>query len=275
MYQSSYEGGLRLPELGTRDRVIYLTLMAACVLSIVGATSAFLLFYEKVHFVSPEVIGFANRTGLLGWCAVCCIILLLELCPLIEGFNRKYPIFGAPGVTYGSPKWTQVYPLLMPRQDVPEEVRPGLRRARETVCFMLAGVVLVGVLFGVSLLSGNRLQEDGSVHVLWGFGWEVMDYQPEDVAEVTVSVKSTGRYDKKYKVFLDYKMDDDRLYQFCVREFRDDGETSPVALLVNVLRCYPEADIRFVNGGRIPDLVYDQQYDDKEERLLMELFSGR
>lgn len=274
MYKLSYPGGLKLPELSTRDRVIYLTLIVLSILGAVGATVAFLLLYEKVHFVSAEVIGFANRAGVFGWLATVTLMVLVSTA-MIAGSNRKFPIFGAPGVTYGGPELTPVYPLLMPTADAPEQVKQDVRHGRETVCFLLAGVVLAAALFGVSLLSGNRLHADGSVHVIWGFGWEVKSYKPENVEAVTVSVKGMGRYNKKYEVVLKYKMDDDRLYEFCVREFRDDGETSPVALLVNVLREYPEADITFINGGRIPDLVLDQQYDNREERLLYELFSGR
>lgn len=272
MYKSSYPGGLKLPELSTRDRVIYLTLIVLSILGAVGATVAFLLLYEKVHFVSVEVIGFANRAGVFGWLAVVTLMVLVSAA-LIAGFNRKFPIFGAPGVTYGGPELTPVYPLLMPTADAPEQVKRDVRQGRETVCFLLAGALLAAVLFGVSLLSGNRLHADGSVHVIWGFGWEVMEYQPENVEEVTVSLEGMGKHPRKYEVVLNYKMDDDRLYEFCVREFRDDGETSPIALLVDVLRCYPEADIDCLNGGRIPDLVHDQQYNDKEERLLIELFN--
>lgn len=272
MYQSSYPGGLKLPELGTLDRAVYLTLIAASVLGTIGATAAFLLLYEKVHFVSPEVIGFSNRAGAFGWLAAV-ILMVLVIYALIEGFQRKYPIFGAPSVTYGGAEWTPVYPLLMPTADAPEQVKQDIRQGRETVCFLLAGIVLAAALFCVSLSSGHRLHADGSVHVIWGCGWEVKEYRPENVEELTVSVRLVGRHSKEYELCLEYKMDDDRLYEFFVREFRDDGETSPIALLVDVLRCYPEADIDCLNGGRIPDLVYDQQYNDKEERLLIELFN--
>lgn len=272
MYKSSYEGGLKLPELGKLDRGIYLTLIPVSVLSAVGATIAFFLLYEKVHFVSPEVIGFANRAGILGWMAVM-VLMVLVTGALIGGFNREFPIFGAPGVTYGGPEWTQVYPLLMPTADAPEQVKRDVRQGRETIGFLLAGIVLAGALFGVSLQSGDRLHADGSVHVIWGFGWEVKEYQPENVEEVMVSLEAMGRRPRKYEVVLKYKMDDDRVYEFCVREFRDDGETSPIALLVKALSCYPDADIDFINGGRMPDLVCDQQYNEEEERLLIELFS--
>lgn len=272
MYKSSYPGGLKLPELGKLDRVVYLMLIAASVLSAVGGTAAFLLLYEKVHFVSPEVIGFSNRAGMFGWLTAVILIGLVAFL-LIEGFQRKYPIFGVPGITYGGAEWTPVYPLLMPTADAPEQVRQDVRQGREIVCFMLVGVVLAVALLAVSLPSGHRLQADGSVHVIWGCGWEVKEYRPENVEELTVSVRLVGRHSKEYELLLEYKMDDDRYYEFFVREFRNDGETSPISLLVDVLHCYPETDIVCENGGRIPELVYDQQYNDQEERLLIELFN--
>lgn len=278
MYRASYEGGLKLPELGPLDRACYAVLIAVTLAGAVGGVVGFLILLLVVQYplTEPNVAGVANA-GSVFCILIFGILMGLIVYALVEGRTRKYPIFGAAGVTYGAPEWTPVYPLLMPVKSAPEQVRQAVHQAREIVCFMGAGLVLAAFVFATAVFSGNMLYDDGSVRVLWGPGWEIAHYAPEDVAEIeVVQFRTSGGKSGagKWRIDVQYKMDDDRLYRFmvCDGAFREDGERSQVELLAQVLDSYPNAKITFYDRGYIPDVVRDQQYSQQDQEILEKLF---
>lgn len=275
MYKSAYPGGLKLPELGKLDRAIYLVVITVTLLGAVGGGLAFLPLIMRHHFTDPAVAGVENSFSVFG---LLLFVLLMGLVihALIQGLTRKYPIFGAPGVAYGGPEWTPVYPLVMPTGDAPEQVRQDVKQGRQMVLYLLAGVILAAFIFATSLLSGDILYEDGSMRVLCGPGWEVAQYQPDQVEEVTVAISqsSARTLGRIWRMELRYKMDDDRIYTFFVTDeaFREGPERSQVELLMKILNRYPDAEIFVSNWDRLDNLIHDQQYSESDRQLLMELF---
>lgn len=277
MYRANYSGGLRMQELGRLDRAIYG--MVILLLLVFGGLMipVFLMLENQIPFLDTTVIGYSNRAGILGL-ALACVLIGFVIAALIGGRTRKFPIFGAAGVTYGGPEWTPVYPLLMSTRNAPEEVRKIVREGRQLVCIPLAGALIAAAIFGVSLCSGNRLFEDGSIRWLWGFGWEVERFEPEDVEQVTVSVRhagsSRGISERKYEIVLEFQMTDDRTCSFFLRDFRRDGIVSQVGLLEQLLRRYEDAELIFEGGGHFAELIQDQQYPPEDQAILRELFGA-
>ena len=278
MYDPSYKGNLKLPELGKRDRAIYNVLIALGVALTVGGIVLYplLIFVFQYPLGDPNVAGVRNAMGILGIILYGGIMGLI-VNGLLTGRGRKYPIFGAPGITYSGPEWTPVYPLLMPTRQAPEEVRRLVREGRQIVGIMAAGVLLSAFLFSTCILSGDFLYRDGSLRVVWGTGWEMAAYQPEDVAQIRVEQsRSSGRGAafKDWRIRLDYTMNDGREYHFLVvdGEFQKDGEQSRVELLAQVLERYPEGVVQFCDQGMIPRIVFDQGYSPEDQRILEELF---
>lgn len=278
MYDSSYKGNLKLPELGKRDRAIYNVLIALGVALTVGGIVGYLLLILVFQYPlrDPNVAGVSNAMGVLGIILYGCIMGLI-VNGLLTGRGRKYPIFGAPGVTYGGPEWTPVYPLLMPTRDAPEQVRRLVREGRQVVGVMAAGVLLSAFVLATCVLSGNFLDRDGSVRVIWGPGWEMSHYAPEDVEEIeVVQFRYRGRRSglSEWRMDIHYQMDDGRTYTFQVADgaFQRDGEQSQVELLAEILRIYPEGKVEFYDQGHIPEIVRDQRYSPEDQKLLEELF---
>jgi hypothetical protein len=196
--------------------------------------------------------------------------------PLIQARIRQYPIFGRSDIAYGTEEYTPIYPLLMPSGDAPEEVRNAVREGRQSAAFLLAGVLLAVFVFAVSMLSGNLLDMDGGVRMLWGMGWEMESYEPEEVCEVTVvfhrpSGSPRSFSTRKAKITLKFRMEDDRLYEFGVDSFRRDSGLTQVELLEQILSRYPGADIRFQGEELLSQVVRDQGYSQTDQRILMEL----
>lgn len=278
MYRATYEGGLKLPELGALDRAIYAILVSVTMLGTVGAFAAFWILFNKLPMMDPAVAGVDHTLSIFG-ILIFVILMGLVISALIHGWMCRFPIFGTAGVTYGAPEWTPVFPLLMPTREAPEQVKRDVREGRQIVLMMAAGVLLSAFVFATSMFSGNLLNRDGSVRVLWGPGWEMLHYQPEDVAEVTVELDRSGSGRRsmstpKWYIRLSYRMDDDRLYSFQVTdaEFRKDEDQSQVELLARILDNYTEAKVTFVNGGRISAVIRDQQYSMEDQLIMEELF---
>lgn len=281
MYYSSYKGNLKLPELGKRDRAIYNVLIALGVALTVGGIVLFLLLILVFQYPleDPSVAGVRNTASVLG-IILYGVIMGLIVNGLLTGRGRKYPIFGAPGVTYGGPEWTPVYPLLMPTRQAPEGVRKLVREGRQIVGIMAAGVLLSAFVFSTCMLSGDFLYRDGSLRVVWGTGWEMAAYQPEDVAEIRVGQSrpsGRGATLKDWRIQLDYTMNDGKEFHFLVvdGEFQKDGEQSRIELLAQLLESYPEGVVKFYDQGMIPRIVFDQGYSPKDQRILEELFGVR
>ena len=264
-----------MPELGALDRCVYALLIALTLLGAVLMVPVFLTLENRIPFDAPAVVAYSNRMGILG-VFLACILMVLVISALIGGCTRKFPIFGAAGVPYGGPEWTPVYPLLMPTRDVPEQVRRDVREGRQIAALLLAGVLLAGVVFGVSLLSGNRLDGDGGIRWLWGFGWECEHYEPEDVEQVTVVISRVGSNrglsTKRCEIVLDIQTADERVHSFFLRDFRKNGDSSQVALLKQVLECYDGAQLLLGNGHLLEELFCDQQYSPEDMAILGELF---
>ena len=277
MYYASYEGDLKLPELGRWDRAIYNVLIA--VLSAAGVAGAAVLVAMFLLFPYPlqdaAVAGVAHSLNTFGVILFPALMMLI-VWGLQTGRGRKYPILGAPGVSYDGP----VYPLLMPTRQAPEQIRSLVREGRVVALVMAAGVLLAAFVFATTWLSGNFLYRDGSLRVVWGTGWEMAAYEPEDVAEVRVEQnQSSGRhaYTADWRIQLDYTMNDGREFSFLVvdGEFQKDGERSRVEILAQVLDSYPEGTVQFHDQGMIPRIVFDQGYSPEDQMLLEELFGVR
>ncbi len=278
MYYSSYEGGLRLPELGTLDRAVYNVLIAVLTVLTVGGVLGFLLLFLVIVYplTEPNVAGVSHTAGVFGL-ILFSVLMAIVIGALVTGLARKYPIFGEAGVTYGAPEWTPVYPLVMPTRQAPERVRRLVREGRLIAGLVAVGILLAGFVFATSVLSGNLLYRDGSVRVLWGPGWEMVHYQPEDVTAVSVvQFRPTGRGSARseWRIDFELEMQDGRYYRFHVTdgEFQKDGELSRVKLLAEILDCYTEAKVTFYDSGHLPDVVHDQQYSVEDQQILEELF---
>lgn len=281
MYYDSYKGDLRLPELGKADRAIYNGLIAVTTVATVAGILAFLLLFLVVVYplTDPNVAGVSHTLSIFGIIGFG-VLMGLIINGLVVGRARRYPIFGAPGVTYGGPEWTQVYPLLMPTRQAPEQVRRLVRDGRQIVLIMAAGVLLAAFVFATSILSGNLLYRDGSVRVLWGPGWEMVHYAPENVEQIEV-VQFQPRGGKsglsQWRIDIHYQMDDGRAYSFQISDdaFQRDGQQSQVELLAEILGSYPKEIITFYDQGMIPRIVFDQGYSQEDQGILEELFGLR
>lgn len=275
MYKSSYPGGLKLPELSSVDKTVYAALLGVTCLGSAGAVTAFLLLWQKLPLTDPAVAGFANSMGILGM-VIAGLLMALVIGQLFRARIREYPIFGRTDISYGSEAYTPIYPLLMPTGNAPEEIKRTVREGRQSACFLLAGVILAVFVFAVSMLSGNLLDMDGGVRILWGPGWELESYEPEEVDEVTVvfhrpSGSPRSYSPRKAKITLKYRMEDDRLYEFEVNSFRRDSGLTQVELLEQILSRYPGAQIRFQGEQLLSQVVRDQGYSQTDQRILMEL----
>lgn len=275
MYRSSYSGGLRMPELGRLDRVIYG--LGITVLAGLGALMipVFLIFENRVPFADQAIVAYSNRAGILGF-FLSFLLMGLVVWAFAGGRFRKFPIFGVSGVAYGEPEWNPVYPLLMSTRNQPEHVKRAVWEGRQLVYIFTVTALAAVLIFGISLLSGNRLCSDGSIRWIWGFGWEAECFVPEEVEQVTVRNQLVGSNrgisSRRYEITVEFRTEDDRIHSFLLRDFRKDGELSQVGFLAQVLDCYQDADLTFLNGEHLNDLIRDQQYSAEDQVILLELF---
>lgn len=281
MYDSSYEGNLKLPELGKRDRTVYHVLIGVLSAAGVGGVAVLLAMFLMFPYpLGDPGVAAVNHTLNIFGIIIFAVLLALIVWGLRTGRGRRYPIFGEAGIIYGGPEWTPVYPLLMPTRQAPEKVRYLVREGRQIAGIMAAGVLLAAFVFATTWRSGNFLGRDGSLRVVWGPGWEMACYEPEDVAEIRVDqTRSSGRrsYGSDWRIQLDYTMNDGKKYYFLVvkGEFQQGGEVSQVEILAELLQCYPEGIVRFQDRGMIPRIVFDQGYSEQEQGMLEDLFGIR
>ena len=272
--------GPNVPPLGWRDICLYLL---ALVLSGGGAVLGFgtMLWWRKelTAFLAPEALCTAQTSGI--WLFVLGGLTMMGLfgCAL-DYFAWKYPILGAPGVSYGGEEWDPVYPMLLKDPDAPEAVKKAVNTARTNL--VLWGVAWVAAALVLVLWAGGgtRLYPDGSIRTTVGFGEVTAAYAPEQIERIFLEVEKPSSRNRSpgewWELKLTFRTQDNELIEFCVHDFAaDPSGGSEIDRLRELLERYPADILRFENGEDLGRLYGRYEYDQEDQQYLEELFGVR
>lgn len=267
----------KLPPLGWRDICLYLlalVLTGGCV--VLGFGTMFWWRKELTAFLAPEALCTAQTSGIWLFALGGFTMVGLFGCAL-DCLFWKYPILGAPGVSYGGGEWDPIYPMFLKDPDAPEAVKKAVNTARTKL--MLWGVAWVAAALVLVLWAGGgtRLYPDGSVQTTVGFGEVTEHYAVEDIDRVFVTVTySTGR--RRYgtprdpDLMLKLRTSDNQIIEFCLKDFCIPEGMSELEALESVLENYPEEKRRYENGEYLYLFLGLDRFDGGELDRLEELF---
>ncbi len=269
----------KLPPLGWRDICLYLLALALSGGGVVlGFGTMFLWRKELMAFLAPGALCTAQTSGIWLFALGGFTMVGLFGCAL-DYLGWKYPILGAPGVSYGGEAWDPIYPILMKDPDAPEAVKKAVNTARTKL--MLWGVAWVAAALVLVLWAGGgtRLYPDGSIQTTVGFGEVTERYAPEDIDRVFVTVTySTGRRGygtpRNPDLMLKLRTLDNQIIEFCLKDFRIPEGESELETLENILERYPEEKRRYENGAYLYLFRGLGRFDDREMTYLENLFGA-
>lgn len=265
----------RMPPLGTLDKWIYGIGLAVTGVGTMGFLILGTWLSEKNAYADPRVVAANCRiAGLLlsAWCFVMFIALL-------NCVGRDRPFFGRKDISYGPPKYPEIYPLMM--KNAPDTWRSpkvaANRRINRKILLWLAVGTLV---FALAMFHGgvnrrNVLFEDGSVAVYNGWNQETDHRERNETVEMRILTISQRR-NKSRRVTWNVEIQivyEERLFSFLAGDFRGDWERT-LNTMLKLKADFSRRGIPVVIGGteRLEDVIDDRNLGPEEVELLYRLF---
>ncbi|MBQ9781230.1 MAG: hypothetical protein IJW00_09860 [Clostridia bacterium] len=262
------KAALKKPPLSPLDKCIHGFLwVIAIALPFVFFFGWFML-YRTIALSDSTVICSDARASVL-WCAPMLLFIVVAAIATVENFRiKKQPFFGLKDFPYGSPGYTEVYPLFRKKKyPVLKPERPSHKKFRKQsviaviICFAICTAFLPFSLFGRDVLH-----EDMSISVYNAFNSEIRHYEAEDVTTVNFSIRfyAGGRYSsggwRKYVTLTTY---DGKRYQY-----RPDLDT-----MLEIKAAFPASVIAYEGTEDIDEYILDHKLDADEIAKLYDLFN--
>ena len=268
---------LKMPPLGVLDRCIYGVGIAVTGVGMLGFLILGTWLAQKKAFADPQVVA-ANcgiGGGLLSvWCFVMFMVLL-------NGAGRERPIFGRKDISYGPPKYPEIYPLMMKK--APDTWKsPTVAANRRTNRKILLGIAVGTLVFALVMFPGgvnrrNVLFADGTAAEYNGRNQETNHRELSETVEMRIltDVISSNR-GRRHKWTVEIQIIyGDRFYSFHAGDFRGKWEQT-LNIMLELKADYTRRGIPVVIGGadRLDDVIDDRNLTAEEVELLYQLFEA-
>lgn len=265
-----------MPPLGTLDKWIYGTGLTVTGTGSMGFLLLGAWLAQKNAFADPQVA--AANCGIAGillsaWCFVMFVVFL-------NCAGRDRPIFGRKDISYGPPKYPEIYPLMM--KNAPDTWKsPTVAANRRTNRKILLGIAVVTLLFALTMFPGgvnrrNVLFADGTAAEYNGRNQETDHRELSETVEMRILTISQRR-NKGRRVTWTVEIQivyEDRFYSFRVSDFQGNWEQT-LNTMLELKADYTRRGIPVVIGGtdRLDDVIDDRNLEAGEVELLYRLFS--
>lgn len=265
--------GENMPKLGWKDQLFYWSLIIPNMALSLGGIFISLLAQEKVAFSDSRVVastvgeGNLNSFFLMLWCLIAFVVIL-------AGFQQhRVPVFGRKDITYGPPKYDNVYPLLS--KDLPrKKLSPSQKRWRIIGAMLILGSFLFSAaMFPRSFYGRAVLLEDGTIEVYNASNALTRYYSADEITEVRMDTYSSGKYGGNWKAEMVVTMEDGEFFRFAAHSFAGD-DLHQLQTMLTLKEGYGE--IVTIDGAEeLAKVIRSQKYDAEAQALLLELFQER
>lgn len=265
-----------MPPLGVLDRCIYGFGIAVTCVGSLGFLLLGAWLAQKKAFADPQVV--AANCGIGGallsvWCFVMFMVLL-------NGAGRERPIFGRKDISYGPPKYPEIYPLMM--KNAPDTWKsPTVAANRRTNRKILLGIAVGTLVFALVMFPGgvnrrNVLFADGTAAGYNGRDQETDHPELSETVEMRILTISQRR-NKGRRVTWTAEVQivyEDRFYSFHASDFQGNWEQT-LNTMLELKADYTRRGIPVVIGGtdRLDDVIDDWNLEAGVVELLYRLFS--
>lgn len=266
----------QMPPLGTLDKWIYGIALAVTGVGMLGFLLLGWLLSKGIAFADPRVVAadYGGLAGILlsGWCVVVFMTLLLRA-------NRDHPIFGRKDISYGPPKYPEIYPLMM--KNAPDTwrsptVAANRRINRKILLWLAVGTLVISMAaFLLGLNNRTVLHGEGSISVYSGWNREKEHFDTQDVLEVRLNtyLQRGGKGEPSSWNVETYVVFEERSYRFRAVDFEGDWFRR-LQTMLSLKQEYMRRGIPVVIGGtdRLEDVIDDRNLGPEEVELLYRLF---
>lgn len=264
-----------MPSLGALDRCIYGFGIAVTGTGSMGFLLLGVWLAQKKAFADPQVV--AANCGIGGallsvWCFVMFMVLL-------NGAGRERPIFGRKDITYGPPKYPEIYPLMM--KNAPDTWKsPTVAANRRTNRKILLGIAVGTLVFALVMFPGgvnrrNVLFEDGTAAEYNGRNQETDHRELSETVELRILTDGQRRAKSRRTVWTVeiHIVYEDRFYSFHANDFQGSWEDILNAML-DLKADFIRRGIPVVIGGadKLENVIDDKNLTAENVRLLYRLF---
>lgn len=251
----------KMPALSTLDKAIYILLFLIALVLIYGVFGAALLIAKKIAFADGDVIAFREHAGIF-WV----LPLILTLMVLLGGgidkaYIAKLPIFGRRDITYGPPKWDNVYPLF--RKGRPKKaLRPAEKKYRRFSAALLAAWLgLCVAVTPLAVYGRDCLYTDGSIRIYNVWNVETDRYRADDMAAL---IFETYHDDGEWGPGVTVELQNGKRVWFADYNFRG-GASETLLYMERLKSAAPRHVLRYEGTDRLDDVVEDLRIEDENE----------
>lgn len=262
--------GENMPKLGWKDQLLYWSLIIPNMVLSLGGIFISLLAQDMVAFSDRRVVastvgeGNLNSFFLMLWCMIAFVVIL-------AGFQQhRIPVFGRKDVTYGQPKYDDIYPLLS--KDRPRKKLSPSQKTRRIIAAML---ILVSFLFSAAMFPRSFygravLLEDGTIEVYNASNELTHHYSTDEITEVRMNTYASGKYGGNWKAEMVVTAEDEEVFRYAAHSFAGDDLQQLQTMLTMKVQYGSLVTIQGTEA--LADVIQDQKYDMQEQALLYSLF---
>ncbi len=259
---------LKKPPLSPLDKCIHGFLWVIAIALPFAFFFGWFMLHRAFALSDSTVISSDARASVL-WCAPLILFIVVADIATVENLRiTKQPFFGIKDFPYGSPGYTDVYPIFRkPKHKILKPERPSQKKSRkQSVIAVIICLAICVALLPLSLFGRNVLHEDMSISVYNAFNSEIRHYEAENVTSVTFSTRYFvgGRYSSGgWRKYVTLTTSDSKRYQY-----RTDLNT-----MLEIKAAFPASVIAYEGAEDIDEYIQDHNLDADEIAKLHHLFN--